>query len=440
MAKSKIADSEVIRLIEQESERQSNTITLIPSENYTSTAVRDALGSYLTNKYSEGYAHKRYYQGNGVIDQIEDIAIERAKKLFGVPYVNVQPYSGSPANSAVYFALLAPGDTILGLKLSGGGHLTHGHPDITFSGKYFHSVQYDVNQNGLIDVEEVQRLVLESKPKIIVVGTTAYPRIFDWKKWRVIADSVGAYLLADISHIAGLVVSGVHPSPVPYVDVIMTTTHKTLRGPRGAMIMVTDVGLTRDPDMGNKIDKAVFPGLQGGPHDNVTAGIAIALHEAALPEYKEYGKQVVANAKMLAETLLSNGLVLSTGGTENHLMVVDLQKQGVVGNIVAEALEVAGIVVNKNSVPHDPNPPFYPSGIRIGTPAVTTRGMKEQEMKQIGEWIIEVVREVAHYQLPETKEGRKGFLTKVKHELSGNERLLAIQKKVHALCAQFPIS
>ena len=440
MAKSKIADSEVIRLIEQESERQSNTITLIPSENYTSTAVRDALGSRLTNKYSEGYAHKRYYQGNGVIDQIEDLAIERAKKIFGVPHVNVQPYSGSPANSAVYFALLEAGDTILGLKLSGGGHLTHGHPDITFSGKYFHSVQYDVDEQGFINTDEVQKLALDTKPKIIVVGTTAYPRIFDWKKWREIADSVGALLLADISHIAGLVVSGVHPSPVPYVDVIMTTTHKTLRGPRGAMIMVTDKGLARDPDIGNKIDKAVFPGLQGGPHDNVTAGIAIALHEAAQPEYKAYGTQVILNAKILADMLIHSGLVLSTGGTENHLMVVDLQKQGVVGNIVAEALEVAGIVVNKNSVPHDPNPPFYPSGIRIGTPAVTTRGMKEKEMKQIGEWIVEVIHEVAHYKLPQTKEGRKGFLAKVKQELSGNARLLAIRKKVQALCAQFPIS
>jgi len=440
MAKSNVVDSELVRLIKQESERQSNTVTLIPSENYTSAAVRDALGSHLTNKYSEGYAHKRYYQGNDVIDQIEDVAIERAKKLFGVPYVNVQPYSGSPANSAVYFALLSSGDTIVGLKLSGGGHLTHGHPDITFSGKYFHSVQYDVDQNGYIDLDEVQRLVSESKPKIVVVGTTAYPRVFDWKKWREIADSVGAYLLADISHIAGLVVSGVHPSPVPYVDVIMTTTHKTLRGPRGAMIMVTDIGLSRDAEMGNKIDKAVFPGLQGGPHDNVTAGIAIALHEASQPEYKAYGIQVVENAKVLATTLLDADLSLTTGGTENHLMVLDLQKQGVIGNIVAEALEVAGIVVNKNSVPHDPNPPFYPSGIRIGTPAVTTRGMKEEEMKQIAKWIVEVIREVSHYRLPETKEGRKGFLGKVKQELSGNARLLAVRKHVEVLCSQFPIS
>ena len=433
-------DTQVQKLIVAESQRQAETITLIPSENYSSQAVRDALGSTLTNKYSEGYAHKRYYQGNEIIDTIEDIAIERAKILFGVPHANVQPYSGSPANSAVYFALLSGGDTILGLKLSGGGHLTHGHPDITFSGKYFHSVQYDVDENGLIDLHEVQRLATESKPKIIVVGTTAYPRIFDWKAWRVIADSVGAYLLADISHIAGLVVSGVHPSPVPYVDVIMTTTHKTLRGPRGAMIMVTDVGLAHDPEMGSKIDKAVFPGLQGGPHDNVTAAIAIALNEAANPEFQEYGKQIVANAKTLAQTLTSAGINLTTGGTDNHLMVLDLQKQEVIGNIVAEALEVAGIVVNKNSVPHDPNPPFYPSGIRIGTPAVTTRGMKEKEMQQIGAWIIEVVHEVSHYRLPTTKEGRQGFLGKVKAELSGNARLLAIAEKVSKLCEHFPIS
>ncbi len=434
------SDGDIEALIGQEFQRQSNTITLIPSENYTSLAVREALGSVLTNKYSEGYAHKRYYQGNDVIDQIEDIAIERAKKLFDVPHVNVQPYSGSPANSAVYFALLNSGDTILGLKLSGGGHLTHGHPDITFSGKYFHSVQYDVDQSGFIDLEEVQRLAIESKPKIIVVGTTAYPRIFDWKKWRVIADSVGALLLADISHIAGLVVAGVHPSPVPYVDVVMTTTHKTLRGPRGAMIMVTPRGLARDVDMGNKIDKAVFPGLQGGPHDNVTAGIAIALHEAARPEYIAYGAQVVANAKVLAQTLLDAEIKLTTGGTDNHLMVLDLQTQGVIGNVIAQALEVAGIVVNKNSVPHDPNPPFYPSGIRIGTPAVTTRGMKEAEMKQIGAWIIEVIREVSHYTLPETKEGRKGFLAQTKNELASNQKLLVISKEVKNLCQKFSVT
>ena len=422
-------DTQISELIKAETTRQQNTISLIPSENYTSLAVREALGSVLTNKYSEGYPHKRYYQGNKIIDQIEDLAIDRAKKLFGVPHANVQPYSGSPANAAVYFALLNAGDTIMGLKLSGGGHLTHGHPNVTFSGKYFHSVQYDVDARGFIDMKEVERLAIETKPTIIIVGTTAYPRIFNWAAWQKIADDVGALLLADISHIAGLVVAGVHPSPVPFVDVVMTTTHKTLRGPRGAMLMVTERGLAKDPLMGEKIDKAVFPGLQGGPHDNTTAAIAVALYEASKPEFKTYAKQVVLNAKVLADTLLGQGLTLSTGGTDNHLMVVDLRPQKLVGNVVAEALEVAGIVVNKNSVPHDTNPPFYPSGIRIGTPAATTRGMKEAEMKQIGEWIVKVIKDASHYQLPESKEERKKFLTSVKNELSTNSVLLQIKKK-----------
>lgn len=433
-------DRIVSNLIKKESRRQSDVLEMIPSENYASKEVREALGSVLTNKYSEGYPHKRYYQGNRFIDEIEDLAIERAKKLFGVPHVNVQPYSGSPANSAVYFALLNPGDTIMGLKLSAGGHLTHGHPDITFSGKYFRSVQYDVDENGLIDLNEVARLAQKESPRMIVVGTTAYPRKYDWKKWREIADSVGALLLADISHIVGLVVGGVHPSPVPFADVIMTTTHKSFRGPRGAMLFVTDRGLQKDPDMGDKIDKAVFPGLQGGPHDNVTAAIAIALHEASQPSFKQYAKQIVSNAKALAQVLIEHGLTLTTGGTDNHLMVVDLRPQQVIGNIVAEALEVAGIVVNKNSVPHDSNPPFYPSGIRLGTPAITTRGMKEKEMKIAGNWIAEVIQEVSHYRLPETKEDRKGFLVDVKKELGVNKKLLHIAKDVKTLCVKFPVS
>jgi len=432
-------DTQISELITAETSRQQNTISLIPSENYTSSDVRDALGSVLTNKYSEGYPHKRYYQGNKIIDQIEDLAIDRAKKLFGVPHANVQPYSGSPANSAVYFALLNAGDTIMGLKLSGGGHLTHGHPNVTFSGKYFHSVQYDVDENGLIDLNEVSKLAKEAKPKIIVVGTTAYPRIFDWAAWRKLADEVGALLLADISHIAGLVVGGVHPSPVPFVDVVMTTTHKTLRGPRGAMLLVTDRGLAKDPLMGERIDKAVFPGLQGGPHDNTTAAIAVALYEASKPEFKTYAKQIITNAKVLADTFLRQGLTLSTGGTDNHLMVVDLRQQNLVGNIVAEALELAGIVVNKNSVPHDTNPPYYPSGIRIGTPAVTTRGMKEKEMVMIGNWITTVIKEVSHYHLPENKEERKGFLIKVKKELATNMTFVQIAKEVSLLCTKFPI-
>jgi len=432
-------DAQVAGLIRDEARRQKDVLEMIPSENYASKAVRDALGSVFTNKYSEGYPRKRYYQGNRYADELEELAIARAKKLFGVPHVNVQPYSGSPANSAVYFALLNPGDTIMGLKLSAGGHLTHGHPDITFSGKYFRSVQYDVTPEGIIDLDAVAKQVIEVKPAIITIGTTAYPRSYDWKQWRKIADSVGAYLLADISHIVGLVVGGQHPSPVPYADVIMTTTHKSLRGPRGAMLFVTKRGLTRDPDMGARIDKAVFPGLQGGPHDNVTAAIAVALHEAAQPVFSRYAAQIVKNASVLADTLMHAGLTLATGGTDNHLMVIDLRKQHVIGNVVAEALEVAGIVTNKNSVPHDPNPPFYPSGVRLGTPAITSRGMKEGEMRQIGTWIAAVITEVSGYRLPGTKEGRKGFLVRVRRELHANRKLLATAKDVKALCAKYPV-
>ncbi len=432
-------DPEVSKLINLEAARQRNVLEMIPSENYASAAVRGALRSVLSNKYSEGYPRKRYYQGNRYIDEIEELAIERAKKLFGVPYVNVQPYSGSPANSAVYMALLQQGDTIMGLKLSGGGHLTHGHPDVTFSGTFYRSVQYDVDPNGLIDMDEVAALAKKERPTMIVVGTTAYPRIFDWKRWREIADRVGAFLLADISHIAGLIAGGVHPSPAPYADILMATTHKTLRGPRGAILMVTGRGLVKNPAMGEKIDKAVFPGLQGGPHDNVTAAIAVCLHEASRPAFARYAKQVIDNAKVLADTLSGQGLALSTGGTDNHLMVVDLRPQGVIGNIVAEALEVAGIVVNRNSVPHDPNPPFYPSGIRLGTPAITTRGMKEKEMRQIGSWIVQVIHEVSHYQIPEDKEERGKFLKQAKKELERNKMLNTVRKSVRRLCAHFPI-
>ena len=432
-------DPAIAELIDQEAKRQKDVLEMIPSENYASAAVREAIGSVLTNKYSEGYPHKRYYQGNQFIDEVEDLAIHRAKKLFGVPLVNVQPYSGSPANSAVYFALLYPGDTIMGLKLSGGGHLTHGHPTVTFSGKYFRSVQYDVEEDGLIDLEYVARLAKKEKPRIIVVGTTAYPRIYDWKAWRAICDSVGALFLADISHIVGLIVGGVHPSPVPYADIIMTTTHKTLRGPRGAMLLVTHQGLKKDPQMGEKIDRAVFPGLQGGPHDNVTAAIAVALKEASTPAFRKYAKQIVTNAKVLAKTLTDEGYTLTTGGTDNHLMVVDLRPQNVIGNIAAEALEVAHIVVNRNSVPHDPNPPFYPSGIRLGTPAITTRGMKEKEMRQIGRWIAEVIREVSHYRLPDAKEERGKHLSNVRRELTSNKNLRSIAKSVTILCKQFSV-
>lgn len=360
---------------------------LIPSENYASRQVLSALGSVLSNKYSEGYVGRRYYQGNKYVDEIEDLAIQRAKKLFGVNFVNVQPYSGSPANAAAIMAMAEPGETIMGLKLSGGGHLTHGHPKVTFSGKYYNSVQFDVDENGLIDYDKVEQLAQESKPKLLIVGTTAYPRILDWERFSKIAKSVGAWLHADISHIAGLVVAGVHPTPVGFADTIMTTTHKTLRGPRGAML------LTNNEELAKKIDKAVFPGLQGGPHDNVTAAIGVALEEAYTSEFREYGRQVVINAKKLAVTLMGLGFKLTTGGTDNHLMVLDLSGIGILGKEAAVILEEAGIVANYNAIPHDPNPPASPSGVRLGTPAVTTRGMKEPEMEQIGKWIGQVILE-----------------------------------------------
>lgn len=389
---------------------------MIPSENYTYSEVRRAIGSVLMHKYSEGYAHRRYYQGNEIIDKIEDLAVENAKKLFRVPYANVQPYSGSPANAAVYFALLNSGDKIMGLKLSGGGHLTHGHPNITFSGKYFQSVQYDVEPDGRIDYDKLERLVKIENPKLIVAGTTAYPRILDWKKFAKIADSVGAILMADIAHIAGLVAGGVHPSPVPYVHVATTTTHKTLRGPRGAMILVTKKGLKLDEKMGEKIDKAVFPGLQGGPHNNTTAGIAIALEKASQKSFVQYGKAIVSNAKVLAEELIKRGFKLATGGTDNHLMVADARPFGIDGKTLAIALEKAGIIVNANTIPHDPNPPYRPSGIRLGTPAVTTRGMKEREMKQIAVLISTVAEKV------------------------GDPKIISqVNKKVKDLCKKFPV-
>ena len=399
---------EIVNLIAKEKNRQEETLMLIPSENYASKNVREAVGSVLMNKYSEGYAGKRYYQGNEFIDQIETIAIEKAKKIFNVEHVNVQAYSGSPANSAVLFALLNPGDKIMGLKLSSGGHLTHGHPDITFSGKYFKSVQFGTKDDGVIDYDEVERIAKEEKPNLLFIGTTAYPLILDWKRFAEIADSVGAWLVADISHVAGLVAAGVYDSPVDYAHIVTTTTHKTLRGPRGAMIMTTKRGLEKDSDLFKKIDRAVFPGLQGGPHNNTTAGIAICLEEAEDPSFKLYGQQVVKNAIVLAEALKRGGLNVVTGKTECHLIVIDLRNKNLNGKVVAEALEVAGITVNKNSVPNDTASPFSPSGIRIGTPAVTTRGMKEEEMEIIAGFILEVMENL------EDIEKLKSIASKVK--------------------------
>ncbi|MBF8249836.1 MAG: putative glycine/serine hydroxymethyltransferase (GlyA) [Candidatus Levybacteria bacterium] len=431
-------DPQVYKLIKEEEKRVQDTLEMIPSNNFQSKAVLEALGSIYNYKYSEGYPHKRYYQGQEFADDVEILAQDRAKKLFGVPFVNVQPYSGSPANSAIYFALLQPKDKIMGLSLAFGGHLTHGSP-VSFSGKYFTIIPYKLDHQGIIDYDEVERLTIQEKPKIIVCGATAYPRIIDFQRFGEIADKVGAYLLADISHIAGLIVAGVHPSPVPYAHIIMTTTHKTLRGPRGAMIMVTEKGLQKDAELGIKIDKAVFPGLQGGPHDNQTAAIAVALKEAGLSSFKRYGEQIVKNAKTLAEELIKFGFNLISGGTDNHLLLIDLTNRKVNGAVAALSLEIAGIIVNKNAVPNDQMPPFYPSGIRLGTPALTTRGMKEKEMDKIAGWINDVIVEASNNLMPDNKEARKEFWKKFKQEIVGNKKLLTISKEVKALCSKFPI-
>lgn len=383
-------DKQIRDLIKKEEERQRDLVHLIPSENFASDEVLMALGSCLGNKYAEGYPGKRYYQGNQFIDEIESLAIERGKKIFGVEHLNVQPYSGSPANSAVQMALMEPGEKICGLKLSAGGHLTHGHPKITFSGKFFESVQYDVEEDGRIDYKKLADLVLREKPKIIIAGTTAYPWILDFKKFGEIADSVGAWLVADISHIAGLIVGGVHPSPVDYVHVITSTTHKSLRGPRAAIIGITKKGLEKDLDLTKKIDRAVFPGLQGGPHENTIAAMAVAFAEADTPEFKEYAKQIVKNAKVLADSLRKNGLKVF--GTENHLMVVEVGLEK--GKDVAVKLEENGIVVNANTVPHEQGSPFKPSGIRIGTPAMTTKGWKEKEFEELGNKMARIIKTV----------------------------------------------
>lgn len=429
--------NKISELIKLEENRQRDTLMMIPSENYASKEVREAVGSVLMNKYSEGYPHKRYYQGNAIADQVEILAEELAKKLFKVPFVNVQPYSGSPANSAILFALLNPGDKIMGLKLSSGGHLTHGHPDITFSGKYFKSVQFGTKDDGIIDYDEVEKLAKKEKPDLMLIGTTAYPKVFDWKRLRQIADSINAWLVTDVSHVSGVILAGSYPSPVEYADVVMTTTHKTLRGPRGAMIMITKRGIKKDPLLADKIDKAVFPGLQGGPHENQIAGLAQALTEAQALSFKLYGKQIVKNAKVLAAELMKGGLTLVTGGTECHLMVIDLRPNKLSGNVVAEALEVAGIVTNRNSVPNDPMPPFIPSGLRIGTPGVTTRGMKEKEMKQIAKWILLVVDHVKNEKMPIDKDERIKFLKTFRAKLPKDKFLLKIASEVKTLCKEF---
>lgn len=390
-------DKQIADLIAAEVQRQREGLEMIPSENHTSPDVLAALGSRLTDKYSEGYPGKRYYGGCEFVDQVENLARDRAKELFGVTHANVQAYSGSPANMAVYFALADPGDTVMGMELYYGGHMTHGLK-VNFSGKWFNSVQYQTGKDGYLDYDAMAKLVTTHQPKVIFVGATAYPRIFDWQRLRQIADLASAFLVADISHIAGLVVAGAHPSPAGIADVITTTTHKTLRGPRGALIMCN--GNPSNPlkavertteNLPTLIDRAIIPGLQGGPHNHQTAAIAVALHEAAQPAFQEYGHQVVKNAKRLAEKLMDKGYNLVTGGTDNHLLLIDLTNKGIIGKDAEAALGKAGITVNKNTVPFDPRPPFSPSGIRLGTPALTTRGLKEAEMEQVADWIDKAI-------------------------------------------------
>ncbi|MFA5821150.1 MAG: serine hydroxymethyltransferase [Candidatus Gracilibacteria bacterium] len=380
-------DPQLFEMIEHEKRRQAEGVELIPSENYISEAVMEANGSILSNKYSEGYPGKRYYGGQEYIDQIENLAIERAKQLFGAEHVNVQPYSGSPANTAIYFALLNFGDTVMGLKLDHGGHITHGLP-IAFSGKAYNFVQYEVEkETGRINMDRVRELALQHKPKMIVAGYTAYPRDIDWKRFKEIADEVGAISMADISHTAGLIAGGALPSPVPFFDVIMTTTHKTLRGPRGAIIMCKE-------KFAKAIDRAVFPGLQGGPHEHIIAGKAVAFGEALKPEFKEYAMQIRKNAAHLAQKLLEKGYTLVSGGTDTHLLLVDLTNKGVPGKKAQEVLDSVGITLNKNTVPFDPRPPQDPSGIRLGTPAITTRGMKEPEIEMIADFIDRAITNI----------------------------------------------
>jgi len=383
----KKSDNKIYNLIQNELERQRKSIRLIPSENYVSKAVLEATGSILTNKYSEGYARKRYYEGQEYIDQIEEIACERACKLFGADHANIQPYSGSPANLAAYCALILPGEKIMGMNLFHGGHLTHGFK-VSFTSKFFESVQYKVNEKTkLLDYEEIAKFAKLEKPKLIVCGATAYPRLIDFKKFREIADSVGAYLVADIAHIAGLIVAGEHPSPIPYADVVTTTTHKTLRGPRGAMILCK-------AEQAEKIDRAVFPGLQGGPHNHTTAAIAVALKEASSLDFRKYAKQIVKNAKILAKELENYGFDLITGGTDNHLLLIDMSSKKITGKEAAKTLARANIICNFNTIPFDKRSPFDPSGIRLGTPAITSRGMKEEEMKKIAFWMNEIVENI----------------------------------------------
>ena len=409
MSKLKEVDPEVYAAILGETKREAFQLELIASENFVSEAVLEALGSVMTNKYAEGYPGRRYYGGCEYVDVVENLARERAKKLFGCEHVNVQPHSGSQANMGVYFCVLKPGDTILGLNLSHGGHLTHGSP-VNFSGKFFKVYFYGVRKDTeVLDYDEILKIAKECKPKMIVTGATAYPRILDFAKFRQIADEVGAYLMADIAHIAGLIIAGIHPSPVPLADFVTTTTHKTLRGPRGGLIMCKE-------KYAKVLDKEIMPGIQGGPLMHVIASKAVAFKEALQPSFKEYQIQIVKNAKALAQELLNYGYHVVAGGTDTHLMLVSFVEKGITGKVVEEALDKSGITVNKNTVPFDPQKPFITSGIRIGTPAVTTRGMKETEMRKIGRFINETISNL------------------------GNEEVYKkIRKEVEELCREFPL-
>lgn len=431
---------EMDRLVEAEERRQETTLTLIASENIQSAAVKAVQGTSLGDKYSEGYPGRRFYQGQEIIDQIEVLAIQSARELFHVPHANVQPYSGSPANFAVLTALVEQQrGTIMGLSLDSGGHLTHGAKPSSTS-KYFTSDQYGVTRDGWIDYDQLEELARVKQPKIIIAGTTAYARVLDWERFAQIAEHNNAILMADISHVAGLIVGGAYPSPVEYADIITTTTHKTLRGPRGAIIMVTEKGLKRDPAMGRKIDRAVFPGLQGGPHMNTIAAIAVALNEASRPQFRQYAAQVIANARSLGSVLESNNFKLITGGTDSHLLLVDLQDKNISGKTAAEGLEHAGIVLNYNAIPLDPHPPMDPSGIRIGTPALTSRSMKEPEMEQIAGWITGVVESLAESKVT------LGLNRSEENDPKNRQRIIAetaaildTRRKVENLASAFPI-
>ena len=410
----KSEDKEIFDAIAAEFDRQQNQIELIASENIVSKAVLEAQGSILTNKYAEGYPAKRYYRGCEFVDVVENLAIERAKKLFNARFVNVQPHSGSQANTGVYVALLKPCDTIMGMSLDAGGHLTHGSK-VSFSGKWLNSVQYGVcRDTGLIDYDEVERLALENKPKLIVAGGSAYPRQIDFKRFREIVDKIGAYLMVDMAHFAGLVAGGVHPNPLEYADVVTTTTLKTLRGPRGGMI------LTNNEEIAKKINSAIFPGTQGGPLEHVIAAKAVCFAEDLTPQFKKYAAQVVSNAKAMGERLKKRGLDLVSGGTDTHLLLVDLRPKGLTGDVVSEAMELAHMTCNKNAIPFDPQPPKVTSGVRVGTPAGTTRGFKEAEFEQVADWMGDVIDALAKGDAAET--------------------INKVRKQVIELCRRFPIS